>query len=76
MVDPSCSIRGFHFEDILYILRDSTTTKDVWSQVITGSHSLNFYSMNLHDWILSKVRDIFVIHEGGTVWACLFGIII
>ncbi|MBA0555954.1 hypothetical protein Golob_026099 [Gossypium lobatum] len=48
-VDLSCSICGFHSEDILYILKDCNAAKDVWSRVIT---------------------------EGGTSWACLFGILI
>ncbi|MBA0723493.1 hypothetical protein Golax_004069, partial [Gossypium laxum] len=31
---------------------------------------------NLQDWILLNVQDASVIPEGGTSWACLFGILI
>lgn len=75
-IDPSCPICGFHFEDLMHILRDCGATKNVWSQVITGNLSTRFFSLNLHDWIISNVQDMSRVIEGGTMWACLFGILI
>lgn len=73
---PSCPICGFHSKDILQILRDCTTAKDVWSQIITGNHLTNFFSLNLQDWILFNVHDASVVTEGGASWACLFVILV
>ncbi|XP_040960272.1 uncharacterized protein [Gossypium hirsutum] len=36
-VDPYCPICGYHSEDILHILRDCTSAKDIWNQVIPAS---------------------------------------
>ncbi|MBA0857175.1 hypothetical protein Goshw_008642, partial [Gossypium schwendimanii] len=36
-VDSSCSIYGHESEDILHILKDCTTAKDVWNQIILVS---------------------------------------
>ncbi|MBA0628908.1 hypothetical protein Godav_023538, partial [Gossypium davidsonii] len=47
-VDPSCTICGFHLEDILHILRDCAVAKD----------------------------DTSMVHEEGSSWACLFGLLI
>ncbi|MBA0585704.1 hypothetical protein Gorai_016471, partial [Gossypium raimondii] len=41
-VDLSCSICGFHSEDILHILKDCNVAKDVWSRVITVASSGGF----------------------------------
>lgn len=72
----SCHICGFHLEDILHILRDCPVAKDVWSQIILGNHSSNFFSLNLQYWILINVQDTSIALAGGASWACLFKILV
>ncbi|MBA0750815.1 hypothetical protein Gogos_002200, partial [Gossypium gossypioides] len=75
-VDPSSTICGFHSEDILHILRDCDVAKDVWNQVIPGNCLSNFFSNNSQGWLLGNLQNNSMVHEEGSSWACLFGLLI
>lgn len=75
-MDSSYPICGYHYEDMLHILRDCIAAKDVWNQAFICNLSSQFFSLNLQDCILSNVQDNSVVLVGDTMWACLFGIII
>lgn len=43
MVNPFCSICGHDSGDILHVLQDYTAIKDVWSRIILGNYSSEFF---------------------------------
>ncbi|MBA0615348.1 hypothetical protein Godav_015499, partial [Gossypium davidsonii] len=63
-VDPSCSIYGHESEDILHILKDCTTAKDVWNQIIlvSSDEMMGCNNLSIDDWPFGK--QIFLNTDG------------
>ncbi|KAK5833829.1 hypothetical protein PVK06_017692 [Gossypium arboreum] len=47
----SCLIFQYDTEDILHVLRDCSTTKDVWKYFVLKSCQELFFSNNILDWV-------------------------
>ncbi|KAK5834445.1 hypothetical protein PVK06_018323 [Gossypium arboreum] len=73
--NSACSLCGYNYEDVLYILRDCNAVRGIWDKLIPQQYLSAFYSGYFLDWMRSNLQS----HSsswGGINWPCLFGIIV
>ncbi|KAH9792364.1 putative ribonuclease H protein [Citrus sinensis] len=69
----SCARCGCVVENTLHVLRDCPSAKHVWSSLIPHGINHQFFSLNLRDWMLYNLRNLWK-YDGMFDWPCLFGV--
>ncbi|KAH9752901.1 putative ribonuclease H protein [Citrus sinensis] len=62
--DMSCARCGCVVENTLNVLRDCPSAKHVWSSLIPHGISHQFFSLNLRDWALYNLRNLWKYDDG------------
>ncbi|KAA3485757.1 reverse transcriptase [Gossypium australe] len=71
----ACSRCGHDVEDIMHVLRDCPTAKDVWTLVVPSEKQSRFFSDSLHNWLSYNLSCHLKLQDKGITWSCLFGIL-
>ncbi|MBA0557442.1 hypothetical protein Golob_014511 [Gossypium lobatum] len=71
----SCSICGHDIEDLVHVLRDCPSAKDVWRLVIPDQLKQRVFSVSFQDWLNLNLCFHERLHDYGLMWSCLFGLV-
>lgn len=66
-----CALYVLSEENALHVMRDCPIARSVWLLVSQGCVSQDFFTSNLHDWLLSNIR--LLSSKNGVPWAVTFG---
>ncbi|KAA3472023.1 reverse transcriptase [Gossypium australe] len=71
----SCPTCGHSVEDLMHVLRDCPTAKEVWMLVLPNQLQQRFFSTSFLDWLILNLCFHESLQGSGTTWSCLFGLI-
>ncbi|MBA0702612.1 hypothetical protein Goari_026810 [Gossypium aridum] len=73
--DLNCGVCGNVSKDVLHVLRDCSTARNIWNLLVPYDWLTNFYSSSLQNWLVLNLQG----HQDWYVrdidWKCLFEII-
>lgn len=56
-ISSICERCNSHKEGIIHVLKDYCNTKDVWQWVVDQDSYLNFFHMNIKEWVIQNAKD-------------------
>lgn len=71
-LDLSCPVCGLHLESILHTLRDCHIAKNFWIDLGIQGSTLDFFSVNLFDWLKGNCMSSTRTSYGNLPWKFLF----
>ncbi|KAA3478810.1 Beta-glucosidase 46 [Gossypium australe] len=71
----ACALCGHEFEDMIHVLRDCPTAKDVWMHVIPNKLMHRFFSDSFQNWFSTNLSCHEKLQDSGVTWSSLFGLI-
>lgn len=74
--DRSCDICGHHSGDILHVLRDCPTAKEVSTFALSDGANGCFFTGNLLQWLQSNLQNPTKLEDNEIICSCLFGLLI
>ncbi|MBA0672431.1 hypothetical protein Goklo_000008 [Gossypium klotzschianum] len=73
--DLNCGVCGNVSKDVLHVLRDCSTVRNIWNLLVPHDWLTNFYSSSLQYWLVLNLQSHQDWYVRDVDWKCLFGII-